>query len=115
MIKALLQKNDELHRVRDFTETGFVFAPFDDEKEVILFPENASENLILEKLDLPEFDEKQGVKPGEASEEGKQAHLELVRKAVKTIETGEMQKVVLSRREEVDITEEDPFIFLLIY
>ncbi len=32
-VKGMLQKNDELHVVKDYAESGFVFVPFDDRED----------------------------------------------------------------------------------
>jgi len=37
-IKGLLQHDDTLNYVKNFSETGFAFAPFDTAKDVVLIP-----------------------------------------------------------------------------
>ena len=44
-IVGLFQNDDSLNYTKDFTEKGFVFAPFEGEK-FILIPENSSEILV---------------------------------------------------------------------
>ncbi len=112
-IKALLQENSELLMTEDFTESGFVFAPFDNEKEVILIPENASEKLLLEKVEFLDSEENFFLAPDKTSEEEKRKHIDLVSKAVKALQVGEMDKVVLSRKEEVALSQEDPLMLFL--
>lgn len=112
-VKALVQGNSELFTTEDFTESGFVFAPFDDERPVVLIPENASEKLLLEQVELPEAKLINGSQPEGFSEDEKQKHIENVHKAVKAMRAGDMDKVVLSRKEEVALTEEDPLMLFL--
>jgi isochorismate synthase len=112
-VKALVQGNSELFTTEDFTESGFVFAPFDDDRPAILIPENTSEKLLLEQVMLPEAEPVNGFMPDEFSEVDKQKHIKIVSKAVKALSAGEMDKVVLSRKEEVTLTEEDPLVLFL--
>ena len=36
IVKAILQKDSQVHYVKDFSETGFVFAPFDSNQQSVL-------------------------------------------------------------------------------
>lgn len=52
-IKAVLQKDNALHKIEDFNETGFVFAPFDVRKDAILMPYSKSRTLLtLEDIEV---------------------------------------------------------------
>ena len=42
-IKGFFQNNDDLYFTKNYSESGFVFAPFDDTKPTILFPLSNSE------------------------------------------------------------------------
>ena len=53
-VKALLQNGDRFHSVKDFSETGFVFAPFDFNEDVVLIPFNQS-NYITSSAVIPAF------------------------------------------------------------
>ena len=44
-IKAMLQNDDALFKIKDFSKSGFVFAPFDDNEDAILVPSDTSETL----------------------------------------------------------------------
>ena len=44
-ISGLLQKNDDVYNTVNYKESGFIFAPFDVEKEAILIPLNHSESI----------------------------------------------------------------------
>jgi len=37
-VKAILQKDSELYLTKNFTEIGFIFAPFDDKENTVLIP-----------------------------------------------------------------------------
>ena len=38
LLKALIQNDETLHVTRNYIESGFVFAPFDDQNPSILIP-----------------------------------------------------------------------------
>ena len=107
-VTAFLQQDDYLNYTEAFSESGFVFAPFDTSGKAILFPENASEKHIFEQVISDEAAVTGKSQKGQISEEKKSAHIELVRKAVTALQAGEMDKVVLSRREEVDLQQQGP-------
>ncbi|MGI0107126.1 chorismate-binding protein [Salinimicrobium sp. WS361] len=107
-VKAFLQQDDELHYTEDFTESGFVFSPFDTSEKATLFPENASEKLIFEQVISEEDTALLTSQKGQISEEKKSGHIELVKKAVSVLRAGEMDKVVLSRKEEVELNDSNP-------
>jgi isochorismate synthase len=107
-VKAFLQQDDQLHYTEDYTESGFVFAPFDTSGKAVLFPENASEKLTFEQVHFEEIPAVHTTQKGQISEGKKSAHISLVAKAVKALQAGEMEKVVLSRREEVELNDQNP-------
>ncbi len=100
-IKGLFQKNKELYTSKDYNESGFIFAPFDDANPSVLIPENQS-LFIQEKIDLDNnlitsnnFD---------IDYSSKQNHIELVQKGIDAIKNNLFKKVVLSRREKVEVS-----------
>jgi len=105
-VNAILQNNDAIHTIKDFSESGFVFAPFDNSEETILIPFSQS-NFITGSVVIPE---KAGIHFNSKNDsfEAKQYHINLVEKAIETIDTEELLKVVLSRKEAVDISETNP-------
>ncbi|MDO7172606.1 chorismate-binding protein [Mariniflexile sp. AS56] len=105
-LNALLQSTNQLHIVNDFTEKGFVFAPFDDVDKAVLIPFDGAEfiSLIAETPQNIETSRKDGI----PNENEKQHHIKLVSKAVEAIKEGAFKKVVLSRNEEVVIEENNP-------
>ncbi len=101
---ALFQKNQKVYTTTKLIESGFIFAPFNTENDIILLPSNQCE-VVLETLKFPE----QSLKPVifSFSSETKNQHLTLVSKAVKKIHEGNLQKVVLSRRQQIEKKEID--------
>lgn len=107
LVKALLQQDDVLYKVSDFTETGFVFAPFDDRQEAVLIPLNNSKTLnhsfnvisneSVKSHNLDEIHVSLGSN-----------HINLVQKGIEAIKTGKLKKVVLSRTETVALSEANP-------
>lgn len=100
LITALFQKNDSLFEVADFSEKGFVFASFDGSKTVLI-PENESE--LLES----KINEKEVVTSGSSfdlpNQKEKDSFIHLVATGIQAIGNQEFQKVVLSRKETLDL------------
>ena len=100
-VSAILQKNDALNYCQDFTNSGFVFSPFENIENAIIFPLNESE--IIEFKDEIILDETEHSQPNfnlENREEAKQFHINLVENAVKAIKNESFKKVVVSRVEQ---------------
>ncbi|WP_308991985.1 chorismate-binding protein [Mariniflexile litorale] len=105
-LNALLQQTNELHIATNFTEKGFVFAPFDDKEHSVLIPLESSEFISLSSEMLP-ID--RPLKRNNAiNEEEKHQHINLVKKGVQAIKDNRLAKVVLSRQEHVSIDETNP-------
>ncbi|MBT8395187.1 MAG: isochorismate synthase [Bacteroidia bacterium] len=105
-VKSLLQKDDKLHLVSDFSESGFVMAPFDDREEAILIPLDTSEINsvsfdITAKEEFSRFNDQDSI-------QDKCYHINLVQKGIDSIHDRKLKKVVLSRSEAVDISESNP-------
>jgi len=97
LIKCWLQQNDVLHTTEVFSESGFVFAPFDKSKSSILFPQLHCEHYTIE-VETEFKVEGDIVKERLSSnEKAKQNHINLVKKGIDTIKNGDLEKVVLSR------------------
>ncbi len=108
-IKAFLQSNSEIYKTRDFSESGFVFAPFEANKPRFLIPAVHSEFLET-TFDLSEVDkDSRKLTIGETkSEIARKQHKALVEKGIDQIKKGTFKKVVLSRREAVKLDGQDP-------
>ncbi|MBT3741768.1 MAG: chorismate-binding protein [Polaribacter sp.] len=94
--------NDSLFFVDDFSEKGFVFAPFDNQQKAILFPINNSE-FISEDLsfDAIKFKEKDFCNNDSSQEQ----HIKLVDKTIEVISNNDLKKVVISRKEDLEISD----------
>jgi len=97
-----------LHYSEELTEKGFVFAPFDSD-QVVLFPEDKCE-VFCETMQMPVLDwiDYEDALP---AREVADFHVALVENGIKAIEEGSLEKVVLSRREEVAIDKEDETLY----
>ncbi|MEZ4803019.1 MAG: chorismate-binding protein [Gelidibacter sp.] len=105
-IKALLQNDMTLHEVSDYTENGFVFAPFDTEQKAVLIPYSSSKAFKSEFIKSNDSFKSKNFNSDNSS--GRQFHMTLVQKGIDAIANGEFQKVVLSRKESVEIDETNP-------
>ncbi len=103
-VVGLFQKNDSLFEVNDFTEKGFVFASFDGSK-TFLIPENQSEKVsfIWKNSDI-DIHQKETFLQNDLA---KNDFINLVSKGIQAIRKNEFSKVVLSRKETIDIIDFD--------
>jgi isochorismate synthase len=92
---GLFQANESLHFLKDFSEKGFVFAPFDG--DLIPYIPQAESEVYVEKIKETDF----LLSPNpiiETDEAAKRDFEALVTKGVAAIGKGEFEKVVLSRK-----------------
>lgn len=101
---GMFQQNDILYRVSDYTEKGFVFASFDG-NQTLLIPENQSEiyNVLRDKKNFT-IPEKEYIVTDEVARNNFET---LVDKGIQAIENDEFKKVVVSRKETVDLFDFD--------
>jgi len=99
IVKGFLQNDEKLYVVNDFSESGFVFAPFDNKKQTILLPFNVCQSIECEfhSSGMPNKTKKSFVSNDE------EQHVNLVKKGIKAITLGTFQKVVLSRKETINL------------
>ncbi|MFC4722031.1 chorismate-binding protein [Geojedonia litorea] len=97
-VKALLQEDISLYNTSDFTESGFVFAPFDDNEVAVLIPLGHSKSISAQitEEDL-QFNKTLDLIVEVHSD--KEFHINLVQKGINAIEKGTLKKVVLARTE----------------
>ncbi|MGB0897158.1 MAG: chorismate-binding protein [Flavobacteriaceae bacterium] len=102
-VHTLFQKDDTVNYVTDFSESGFVFAPFDTTEQPILisFDHSFTTDYKCEKDLLSSVDIAFDVS-------AKTQHEALVSKAISEIEQTDLKKVVLSRVEQVEVTPISP-------
>ena len=113
IIKCWLQKDDVLHETDTFSESGFVFSPFDLEDSAVLLPQSECKHHVLEISNL-QIDEIHNSDFKKKSE-GQSFHIQLVNKCIAAIENGELEKVVLSRSEERRVFENPIQIFKRLF
>lgn len=100
-IIGLFQKDDTLFSINDFTEKGFVFASFDGSK-TYLIPENYSQ-IYIENYSVATKTTFQEVITDFPNEMDQISFEKLVFKGIQAINNDEFKKVVLSRKESVDL------------
>ena len=93
-VTAIFQEDEELHHLNDYSETGFVFAPFDSDRAAVLLKLDEIVSLahFPEEANAPSQDIEIGIDTKQ-----KDFHLELVKKGIAEIKAGSFDKVVLSR------------------
>lgn len=101
---GFFQQNDTLYQATEFTEKGFVFASFDG-STTFLIPEKESEikSEIFKKKEIVVLS-KEPVVPNETV---KNQFKTLVTKGIQAIENNEFKKVVVSRKETVELADFD--------
>ncbi|NBL63952.1 isochorismate synthase [Flavobacterium sp. NST-5] len=94
IVDGIFQQSGKSYFLENFTQEGFVFAPFSGEKKLII-PKNDA--IFISEEFFP--DENFEVDDAKISEEGKIAFETLVKKALIAIQEKNFEKVVLSRKE----------------
>ena len=102
VVSGFFMRTDALFYSEDFSEKGFVFAPFDNEQKAILFPEETSE-FISEDLSFETLHFKE--RAFSAADTSEDHHVQLVDKTIEEIIKNDLKKVVISRKEVLKITE----------
>ncbi|AUC81257.1 chorismate-binding protein [Lacinutrix sp. Bg11-31] len=105
IVKGVFQDNDTVYTSKDLTESGFVFSPFDSKKETVLIPTNQSSSAETNAVIPAKTGSHKEIK---ISNEVKDFHVSLVSKAINSIKNGAFKKVVISRVEEVKLSESNP-------
>jgi isochorismate synthase len=101
---GMFQQNDNLYDVVDFTEKGFVFSSFDGNKKYFI-PEIYSEtkHFKFSKKEIAEI-EKEFISPNDTAKTNFEI---VVAKGIQAIQNNEFQKVVLSRKETIVLSDFD--------
>lgn len=103
-VSGFFMNDDSLFYSDSFTESGFVFAPFNTDEKAILFPLEKSEFLTEKNVLNKNFDDE---KVFFADKKSKEKHIEIVEKAIEEIKKSKLQKVVVSRKENVQLADFD--------
>ncbi len=102
ILEGFFQKDDHLYLAEDFNEKGFVFAPFDG-NQTILIPKKKSQKW---EAFLPTFEENLQTTASPEINKAEKDHFKiLVQKAVSAIKDNVFNKVVLSRKEIIDLAD----------
>ncbi len=105
LVKAGFQSTTAIYNVNSFEEKGFVFAPFNSESPIVLLK---FDDFLEETYGFNSIASKQEINYPNTIE-GKEMHIELVKKAISKIEDTNFKKVVVSRKIEINCTK-DPFL-----
>jgi len=103
-IVGLFQNNDHLYYLENFKELGFVFASFDGES-IPYIPQKYSD-VMVEKVNLSDF-YFDVITNSSSVDKDKSQFEKLVSKGVEAIKKNKFQKVVLSRKERVELIDFD--------
>lgn len=99
-VRGFFQKNDHLYFAETLDETGFVFAPFDG-NQMILIPKNQS---VIWESDVTSIEKNQSENLNHSENEQEKERFEnLIQKAIDAISKGIFTKVVLSRKEILEV------------
>lgn len=103
---SFYQETDEVHYLEDFNESGFAFAPFDENQKGILIPE--THNITCEYVFETITDMSNDIKIPEENHSDRNTHISLVQKGILEIKENKLKKVVLSRKRTFPKTIENP-------
>jgi len=92
-VKSYIQLDSESYTINDFSESGFLFAPFDHQKERYYIPTDKSSFMELESA---KFTISTPTNTSNSTEDSSH-HLDLVTRAIKEINLSDLEKVVVSR------------------
>ncbi|WP_026838030.1 chorismate-binding protein [Gillisia sp. JM1] len=99
-VQLLSQTRSGSFRIKDFAESGFVFAPFKNNENPLFIPENDCEKTVLAFFENDNYQLYTIAEPSEnIDQEAKSAHINLVEQGIEAIQKTELKKVVLSRKE----------------
>lgn len=100
LLKGIFQQDDALCTVDQYSELGFVFAPFDSKRQSILIPTEKSKYFEEELGEINiVFEEKKMIN----NLSSKEKHIQLIESGVEAIRNSQLKKVVLSRKEKVSL------------
>lgn len=113
IIKGLFQEDSQAHSLKELSESGFIFSPFNPEQKGWIIPAEASEIISFEDkgeegIDSELFEHLSQTTDFEFLEEDQKAHEKLVQSGIDRIKAGDFQKVVLARSEKVQLYDPDP-------
>ncbi|CAM1360250.1 Isochorismate synthase [Tenacibaculum sediminilitoris] len=102
VLKGRFQKNNNLITLKNYSESGFIFAPFDSSEKAIIISEEQSD-FYQEEITLNNIFIDDTTYPADSSSE--ENHTQLVEKGVQAINNKLFKKVVLSRKEKIEVSD----------
>ena len=102
------QRDNQLNTVKELTKTCFVFAPFSGEEKVVFYPDECQLVQDFEDFDIDFSDDEKSLTNSNVD---KSFHIQLVSKGIEAIKNNLIEKVVLSRKEDVSINENNYDIY----
>lgn len=103
-VSLLIQNDTNTYSLNDFSQSGFIFAPFDSENKTIFFPLKKCE---LKKFKYTETEIFTKRTIPNKSENEKEQHINLVKKGIDYIKNNATPKIVLSRKEILELSNFD--------
>jgi isochorismate synthase len=99
IVKLLIQSDDDLHLTNEYSKSGFIFAPFNTQEKSVLIPLDDSTYVEanFENIDFPSDELSAKI----VNEVEKQKHIDLISEGIRFIKSNDVEKVVLSRKEDV--------------
>ena len=99
-VQLLSQSSNNSFRIKDFSESGFIFAPFEACENPLFIPEGESDKSVLPFFDstITHLDPPENLS-ADLNSNAKSDHIKLVEQGIKAIQESELEKVVLSRKE----------------
>lgn len=102
LVTVIVQNTSNIHTVTSFTEQGFVFAPFNKDKDKILFPEAITTKFSIEINDFSKLNVEVKTTTDEPilnEDLTKEKYLVLANKTIEFIQYKKAEKIVISRKE----------------
>lgn len=100
---AYFLNSDDLVYTNNLSESGFVFAPFLKSDNIVLFNSENSQYLE-EEISISDSIKNSEIDKNDSASE---FHIELVQKTIEEIQKGTIKKIVISRKEEVQLIDFD--------
>lgn len=99
---CLFQDTREKFTTKTFDAHGFIMAPFDYNKEVLIIPSAKATPIIIETPETTEHPE--GEVDVANKLEGKQEYIDLINDAIGELQSTQINKVVLSRKKDIPLS-----------
>lgn len=103
-VNGLFSSDASLIFTEDFTESGFVFAPFNNKEKAVLFPKESLELLVESFSEDLKTTHNTIIKSNLSS---KSKYIKLIENTIDEIQASEVQKIVISRKEELELDKYD--------